>query len=164
VFGGFLPARPVSARAAALDRLLSAAGSTGLPLVLYEAPRRLRDLIEQLGSRAPEARLAVGRELTKRFEEVVTGSPAEVATRIAEPRGEFTVVVSNVSAAKGAAAGLDPLGVAAAASREGLSNRTVTNLLRGGGLSRRDAYAIAGSAATATEGSQDPNKPAVRGR
>ncbi len=159
VFGGFLPARPASARAAALDRLLGAAGSIGLPLVLYEAPRRLGDLLERLGERAPEARLAVGRELTKRFEGVVTGTPRQVAARMQRPRGEFTIVIAGLAAAADAGAGLDPRGVAEQAARDGLSHRTVANLLRGGGLSRREAYDIADSLSPGHAG-----KPPVTGR
>jgi 16S rRNA (cytidine1402-2'-O)-methyltransferase len=145
VFGGFLPARPASARRAALERLLIAAASLDLPLVLYEPAVRLGSLLRLLQERAPAARLAVGRELTKRFEEVVTGTPQEVAAAMPERRGELTIVISGLAPAEGGTAGLDPRGLAAAAAAEGLSRRTMANLLRAGGLSRRDAYELAGS-------------------
>jgi 16S rRNA (cytidine1402-2'-O)-methyltransferase len=48
----------------------------------------------------PERSVAVCRELTKRFEEVVRGSAAEVAERFAEPpKGEITLVVGGGGAA-----------------------------------------------------------------
>ena len=50
VFGGFLPARPVSARRAELGRLVAAAGGLGLPLVLFEAPHRVGRLLDDLGA------------------------------------------------------------------------------------------------------------------
>jgi 16S rRNA (cytidine1402-2'-O)-methyltransferase len=148
VFGGFLPSRPASARSGALGRLLAAAGALGQPLVLYEAPSRMRDLLERLVERAPGAGLAVGRELTKRFEEVVVGSPAEVASRIAEPRGEYVLVLSGIVAPGGsgtARPGLEPEAVARAAAEQGLSRRSVADLLRAVGMARREAYDLAGA-------------------
>jgi 16S rRNA (cytidine1402-2'-O)-methyltransferase len=147
LFGGFLPARPASARAGALDRLLVAAASTDVPLVLYEAPQRMGDLLHLLAERVPHARLAVGRELTKRFEEVVIGTPHEVAARVPKPRGEFTVVVAGLPQVQGAEDGLDARALAQAAAGQGLSRRSIADLLRAAGLSRREAYELAGSAA-----------------
>ena len=159
VFGGFLPARPASARAAALERLLAAAGSLGLPLVLYEAPPRVRPLVAALVERVPYARVALARELTKRHEEVLAGTPAEVGAARAELRGEFAVVISNIPAA-GEAAGraLDPAALARVAAARGLSVRTTVDLLRAAGLGRREAYALAESAANVAD------KPLVTGR
>ena len=79
LFGGFLPSRPAAAREAALRRLLDASGSTGMPLVLFEAPHRIAALLGRAGaSRCPSARVAACRELTKLHEEVLVGTPAEV--------------------------------------------------------------------------------------
>ena len=146
VFGGFLPARPASARHDALGRLVEAAGSLGLPLVLYEAPSRVADLVRRLGDAAPACRLAVGRELTKRHEEVLTGTPAEVAGELGHARGEFTLVVSGIALPADAGSGLDAMALAAAAAAAGLSHRSVADLLRAGGMNRREAYEIAARA------------------
>ncbi len=100
MFGGFLPSRPASARARALERLLAAAATAELPLVLYEAPHRMATLLAALSERVPDATVAAARELTKRHEEVVVGAPAEVASQLASPRGEFTVVVSGLPPAE----------------------------------------------------------------
>lgn len=148
VFGGFLPSRPASVRSGALERLLEASGALGLPLVLYEAPRRVQDLLERLVERAPSAHVAVGRELTKRFEEIVVGSPAEVAGALAEPRGEHVLVVSGLDAPAGggtAGPGLEPEVVARAAAGKGLSRRSVADLLRAAGMARREAYELSGA-------------------
>jgi 16S rRNA (cytidine1402-2'-O)-methyltransferase len=143
VFGGFLPARPVSARRAALDALLSAAGSVRLPLVLYEAPHRVLELLDLLAQAAPDVPVVVCRELTKRHEQVLAGTSAEVRARLSEVRGEFTLVVGVPQADAPAATGLDAAAVAAAALAAGIAPRTVADLLRAGGLSRREAYGIA---------------------
>ena len=139
VFGGFLPSRPASARSAALERLLSAAGSVDLPLILFEAPHRVRALLSTLAEMRPDVRVVIGRELTKRHEQVLVGSAAEVAAALGEPRGEFTLVISALDAP---AAVEDPSveAVLEAGHRAGLPDRTLVELLRALGVPRREAY------------------------
>lgn len=139
VFGGFLPARPAGARAGALERLLAAAGTTGLPLVLFEAPHRIRALLESMEQTVPAARVAVCRELTKLHEEVLTGSPAEVSAVLPAPRGEFTLVVSGLQRAA-TAAGVNVEAISTAARKAGLSTRATADILRAAGVPRRQAY------------------------
>ena len=143
VFGGFLPARPASARAAVLERLLSAAGSIGLPLVLYEAPPRVRSLLAALEDRQAGIHVAICRELTKRHEEVLVGTPGEVSSRLVELRGEFVVVVSSIEPPTRESGELRAQTVAAAGRAAGLSERGVVELLRGSGVGRREAYRLA---------------------
>lgn len=145
VFGGFLPSRPPSSRAAALKRLLEAAGALNLPLILYESPHRVVGLLSALVGLAPEAQVAVGRELTKRHEQVVVGTPADVLNQLRELRGEFTLVLSRLRVP---AAGDGPdLGALLKAGREaGLADRTLVELLRALGTSRRDAYRMVAAA------------------
>ena len=143
VFGGFLPARPVGERRAALERLLSAAGGVSLPLVLYEAPHRVRSLLTLLELLAPDAAIAACRELTKRHEEVLVGTPSELAAALVTPRGEFTVVISGVPAPSARSPAVaDPAALVAAARGQGLSDRSIVELLRAIGVARRDAYAL----------------------
>jgi 16S rRNA (cytidine1402-2'-O)-methyltransferase len=62
--------------------------------VAFESPNRLPASLASLAGTSPERRLAVCRELTKRFEEVVRGTAADLASRFAAPpRGEITVVI-----------------------------------------------------------------------
>ena len=148
VFGGFLPARPVAARRAALERLAGAAGGLGLPLILFEAPHRVSRLLADLGAMAvahPELRVTAGRELTKLHEELVVGTPAEVASVLAAPRGEFTFVISGLEA-PAPDAGVDVGAITAAARDAGLSDRATADLLRAAGVPRREAYRSAQTA------------------
>ena len=94
-FLGYLPrgGRPL---AALWDEL---AGLTW-PAVAFESPRRLPTTLCSLASALPERPVAVCRELTKQFEEVVRGSAVEVAGRFREPpKGEVTVVIGRGEAA-----------------------------------------------------------------
>jgi 16S rRNA (cytidine1402-2'-O)-methyltransferase len=50
----------------------------------------------------PERPVAVCRELTKRFEEVIRGTATEVAARVTEPpKGEITLVLGEVEPVSG---------------------------------------------------------------
>lgn len=64
------------------------------PTVAFESARRLPASLASLVAAEPERLVAVCRELTKAFEEVVTGPAAVVAERYLEaPRGEVTLVI-----------------------------------------------------------------------
>jgi len=70
------------------------------PAVAFESPQRLPATLRSLAQAAAGRPVAVCRELTKRFEEVVRGSAAEVAARFPEPpKGELTLVVGPLEAA-----------------------------------------------------------------
>jgi 16S rRNA (cytidine1402-2'-O)-methyltransferase len=64
------------------------------PAVAFESPQRLPATLRSLVAADPEREVAVCRELTKRFEEVVRGTAGEVAARFdAPPKGEITLVL-----------------------------------------------------------------------
>ena len=67
-------------------------------LVLYESPYRVVKCLEQLAETfGEERRVAVVREITKKFEETVRGTIAEALEhfREHEPKGEFVIVVEG---------------------------------------------------------------------
>lgn len=65
------------------------------PVVFFETAPRLHKLFEQLKNLGGENRtLVVGRELTKQFEEIQTGTPTELESYFSEPRGEFVLVLT----------------------------------------------------------------------
>lgn len=72
-------------------------------VVAFESPRRLSASLAVLAAVMPDRPAAVCRELTKRYEEIVRGSLAELAARFAEPpRGEITLVLGGVELSAGA--------------------------------------------------------------
>jgi 16S rRNA (cytidine1402-2'-O)-methyltransferase len=89
-FYGFLPAK-AAARAAAIAE----AGSFRGTLVFYESGPRLGATLAALAEGLGDRDAAVAREISKRFEETVTGTLAELATRYSElePKGEIVLVV-----------------------------------------------------------------------
>jgi 16S rRNA (cytidine1402-2'-O)-methyltransferase len=88
-FVGYLP------RAAkALEELWAETKGWNWPVVAFESPRRLPASLASLAGVTPDRPVAVCRELTKRFEEVVRGRAEEVAARFREPpKGEVTLVL-----------------------------------------------------------------------
>jgi 16S rRNA (cytidine1402-2'-O)-methyltransferase len=91
-FEGFLPKREGRRR----KRLADLAAETRT-LVFFESPRRLVGLLCVMRELWGERRVAVCREMTKKFEEVIRGGLGEVTERLAtgEVRGEVTVVVEG---------------------------------------------------------------------
>ncbi len=90
LFAGFLPSK-AKARADALAEL----GGVKATLVFYESGPRLAATLAAIGEAYGEREIAVARELTKKFEEVVAGSAAELAARYVEhePKGEIVLIV-----------------------------------------------------------------------
>jgi len=116
-FVGYLPRRE-----AELHALWEELRGWEHAVVAFESPRRLPRALRELARVDPERRLAVCRELTKRYEEVVRGTAAELADRFREPpKGEVTLVVAAAAPAgeddDGAAAAVGELVDAGAARR-----------------------------------------------
>ena len=61
--------------------------------VFYEAPHRVRRTLEEVRSVLGDCEVVIGRELTKKHEELVRGPITAALKAIPEPVGEFTVVV-----------------------------------------------------------------------
>lgn len=96
-FVGFVPRT-----AAGRDRLWTELRTASWPAVAFESPRRLTETLRSLAAAAPDRPVAVCRELTKRFEEVVRGTASELVLRLSEPRrGEITLVIGSAPPAAG---------------------------------------------------------------
>jgi 16S rRNA (cytidine1402-2'-O)-methyltransferase len=98
LFAGFPPAAK-SARASFLKELTSVRAT----LILYESPKRINQLLEDLSQYMGEGRYAaVCRELTKRFEEVSRGSLRELADAFAgrAVKGEIVVLIDRAGEVK----------------------------------------------------------------
>lgn len=94
VFEGFLPAGARARR----EKLRLLAGEKRT-MLFYESPHRLRQTLADLYQIFGHRRMAVVRELTKKFEEVLRGYIPEIIENYIddgnEPRGEFTLVIAG---------------------------------------------------------------------
>lgn len=101
LFVGFLPAK-AQARATAIAEIATIRAT----LVLYESGPRLGVTLAALAEGLGDREAAVTREITKHFEEAVTGTLSMLAARYADapPKGEIVVVVAPPGAPEAASA------------------------------------------------------------
>lgn len=93
-FEGFLPRKKGARR-----RALEALASDERTLIFYESPQRVAETLKDIAECLGERQVALARELTKRYEEVLRGTVSAVAELVAERpvRGEVVLVVRGSS-------------------------------------------------------------------
>lgn len=90
LFLSFLPHK--KGRQTALKRI----ATEEQPVVLFESPHRILKLLKEIETFAPGKKVTLARELTKMFEEVLTGPPQELRDLLEKngtARGEFVVII-----------------------------------------------------------------------
>lgn len=92
-FIGFLPHKS-GQRRTRLEELRPIAGT----LVLYESPYRIEKLLGELCEAFPDRQVVLARELTKKFEQFLRGSPAELlaAAKQRHLKGEMVVLIARI--------------------------------------------------------------------
>jgi 16S rRNA (cytidine1402-2'-O)-methyltransferase len=101
LFVGFPPSR-----AAARRKWLSALRDEPRLIVLYEAPHRIRETLEDLRSVLGDRVVSVARELTKAHEELVVRPISQHLAELSAARGEYTVVIAPAAGAEQGAVAL----------------------------------------------------------
>ena len=93
VFEGFLPVK--KGRQTRLKMLAEEERT----FILYESPHRILKTLTQLGELMPDRLVSVSRELTKKFEETVTGTFEEVTGHFETGiiKGEFVLVIASAT-------------------------------------------------------------------
>ncbi|MFA6006720.1 MAG: 16S rRNA (cytidine(1402)-2'-O)-methyltransferase [Candidatus Paceibacterota bacterium] len=91
-FLGFLPHKK------GRETLFNEIKNSERTMIFYESSHRILKTIERLAELLSETRkVVIARELTKKFEEIISGTPAEVLAKMKETpdreRGEFVVLV-----------------------------------------------------------------------
>ena len=95
-FGGFLPSKQGARR-----RLLESFADQPATLIFYEAPHRILESLEDIAAVLGNRDVAVARELTKVYEEVLRGTADEIRATLASRdsvRGEFVVMIAKALA------------------------------------------------------------------
>ena len=139
LFVGFLPAK-AKARADAIAEIASVRAT----LVLYESGPRLSASLTTLAEGLGNRDAAVARELSKMYEECVTGTLTDLAARYAEaaPKGEIVIVVAPPGVPEVASQEDTDAALAEALTR--LSpGRAASEVAHKLNLNRRDLYARA---------------------
>lgn len=63
-------------------------------MILYEAPHKLKNTLEDFKKYIPERNIVVARELTKIHEEFIRGTVDEILDKIQEPKGEYIIIIN----------------------------------------------------------------------
>jgi 16S rRNA (cytidine1402-2'-O)-methyltransferase len=92
---GFMPRRKGDRR-----RLLESIANEARTLIIFEAPHRISDTLEDALEIFGERRIAVCRELTKIYEEIFRSTLSQAIIHFSQPRGEFTLVIEGKVQAK----------------------------------------------------------------
>lgn len=67
-------------------------------IVLYEAPHRIKDMLESLLKVFGDRKIALNREISKKYEEIIRGNISEVLEIVEELKGEMVIVVEGNTA------------------------------------------------------------------
>jgi 16S rRNA (cytidine1402-2'-O)-methyltransferase len=139
LFVGFLPSK-AHARAEAIAEIATIRAT----LVLYESGPRLGASLAALAEGLGEREAAVTREITKKFEEAVTGTLSTLAARYADapPRGEIVIVVAPPGEAPPASAEDADVALAEALTRLS-TGQAASEVAKALGLDRKTLYARA---------------------
>lgn len=136
LFMGFLPSKP-GARATTITEVAAIKAT----LVFYESGPRLGAALAALRQGLGDREAAVAREISKRFEETVTGTLSELGARYADspPKGEIVIVVGPPGAAEAPAG--DTIDAALREAMTHLSaSRAAAEVAQALGLPRRAVY------------------------
>jgi len=139
LFCGFLPAK-AKARADAIAEVAAIRAT----LILYESGPRLSACLSALADGLGDRDAAVTREITKRYEEAVTGTLTHLAARYADapPKGEIVIVVAPPGEAPPPDAGDADAALAEALTRLPVA-KAAGEVAKAFGLDRKELYARA---------------------
>jgi len=141
LFVGFLPRKSAARRS--LFEQLTAQSAT---LIFYESPHRLQaSLLDMMTVFGVERLIAVCRELTKLHEEIWRGTLGQASEVWAKrnPRGEFTLVVTGVSAEENSSEEAVQSALISAMT-DGLSRKdAIKQVMQQSRWPKRDVYALA---------------------
>ena len=155
VFEGFLPSK----RSQKLSRL-ELLKSEPRTIILYEAPHKIFNTLQDIREVMGERRVSLSRELTKIHEKTMRGNISDIIKAVesisgasggdtgpppqgssAGIRGEITLVIEGVAGEPAQAPSADPLAILEDLMREGFSRKTASaEAARITGMSRKEIY------------------------
>jgi 16S rRNA (cytidine1402-2'-O)-methyltransferase len=86
LFIGFLPKKK------GRNTLFNELKKIKYPIVFYESPFRIKKTLFEIKEKIGDKNLVIGRELTKKFQEIIRGKISEVTDKITE-KGDFVIII-----------------------------------------------------------------------
>ncbi|WP_434802255.1 16S rRNA (cytidine(1402)-2'-O)-methyltransferase [Paracoccus sediminicola] len=138
VFAGFPPQS-----AGARRRWLEELSGVDATAIIFESPRRIKQTLDELCEIEANRNMVLCRELTKKFEEIMRGSVAEIADRIPDVglKGEVVIVLDKPRAKQADQSEIEAV-LAAMLSDMTLRDAAAAVAERYG-MAKRDAYQLA---------------------
>lgn len=138
LFAGFLPNK-----AKAREDTLAGLAKVPATLVFYETAPRLDAALAAIDTVLPGREVAVARELTKKFEECRSGTPAELAAHYAAhpPKGEIVLLIAPPGDEPVGEVDVDAMLLAALADSK--ASQAAAAVAKATGLDRKVLYARA---------------------
>ena len=138
LFAGFLPSK-----AKAREAVLAELAAVPATLIFYETAPRLEASLQAIAAILPGREVAVGRELTKKFEECRAGTPDELIAHYAQrpPKGEIVLLIGPP--ADEPADDLDVDALLLAELGEAKASQAAAKVAKATGLDRKVLYARA---------------------
>lgn len=113
-------------------------------MIFYESPHRLEDTLETMAEVFPDRTMAAARELTKKFEEIVRGTPSEVLAHFEAEgiRGEFVLLLRGAEPAQPEERDVNwAVNRVAQLEADGIPQKdAIKQAAKEAGLSKRDVY------------------------
>ncbi|GBR72317.1 putative uroporphyrin-III C/tetrapyrrole methyltransferase [Candidatus Termititenax spirochaetophilus] len=89
-FEGFLPSKSAQRK-----KTLTALRDDRRTLIFYEAPHRILDTLKDMAVIFPDRQCFIARELTKKYQEFLHGTAAELLKQLKTPKGEFVLIIEG---------------------------------------------------------------------
>ncbi len=90
VFYGYLP-RKKGKR----NKVLETLKHENKTVIIFESPKRVQRLLEELDKILPEREIVLTREMTKVYEEIKKGTASEILENMPKLKGEFVVLIGG---------------------------------------------------------------------
>lgn len=66
-------------------------------LIFYEAPHRIKDMLEDVLFIFGNRQISISREISKKYEEIIRGNISDIISQLVDIKGELVVVVSGAT-------------------------------------------------------------------
>lgn len=90
IFYGYLPRKKGKRK-----KLLESLKDETKTVIIFESPKRVERLLNEIKELLPDRIVVLAREMTKVYEEVVRGKPAEILDNMPKLKGEFVVIIGG---------------------------------------------------------------------
>jgi 16S rRNA (cytidine1402-2'-O)-methyltransferase len=90
IFQGYLPKKKGKR-----SRILESLKDENRTFIIFESPKRVLNLLLEIGKVLPEREIVLTREMTKIYEEIKRGRAAEILNNMPKLKGEFVVLIGG---------------------------------------------------------------------